>query len=255
MNTLSAVIITRDEAANIGRCLESIKEVADEIIVVDSGSTDATKDICQSFNAQFLHRDWSGYGDQKNFGNSMASSEFILSIDADEALSTELKKSILANKTKGFQAHSYSFNRLTNYCGQWIKHGGWYPDRKTRLWKKGLTSWEGNIHEKLVLEIKDTQHLEGDLLHYSYPNMETHIERSIYYARLGASKMYASEKRVSIFKLIFSPAFTFFRKYFLRMGILDGYYGYVIAKNASFYNFYKYALLRSYWKQHKPKQS
>ena len=254
MKTISAVIITRNESTNIARCLESIREIADEIIVVDSGSTDSTKDICLSYGVKFVYRDWSGYGDQKNFGNAMAISDYILSIDADEALSETLRNNILKQKKNGFQAHAYSFNRITNYCGQWIKHGGWYPDIKTRIWKNGIAKWKGNIHETLVLEKEGTLHLKGDLLHYSYPDMETHIQRSIYYAQLGAEKMYVSGKQVSIFKLIYGPAFSFFRKYFLKLGFLDGYYGFVIAKNASFYNFYKYALLRSYHKQNKSVQ-
>lgn len=255
MNKITAVIITRNEASNIGRCIESIKDVVDEIIVIDSGSTDKTKEICLSFNAKFISRDWTGYGDQKNYGNSIAEGEYILSIDADEVLSEILKRSIAEAKKKGFNAHSYSFNRLTNYCGQWIKHGGWYPDKKIRLWQKDKAKWQGNIHEILVLEKLDTVHLPGDLLHYSYPDMETHIQRSIYYAKLGAEKMYASGKKINILKLIYSPTFTFIRKYILRLGFMDGYYGYVIAKNASFYNFYKYALLMSYYKQKKNKVS
>lgn len=255
MHTISAVIITRNEASNIERCLASIADLVNEIIVVDSGSTDKTEEICIQFNATFLHREWSGYGEQKNYGNGLATGDYILSIDADEALSETLKKNIREAQLVGFANLSYSFNRITNYCGQWIKHGGWYPDVKTRLWKKGMAKWVGNIHEKLVLDKEDTRHLIGDLYHYSYPDMETHITRSIAYAQLGAKKMYDSGKNVSVLKLIYGPAFTFFRKYILRLGILDGYYGFVIAKNASFCNFYKYALLRNYWKLNKTLKS
>lgn len=255
MNTISAVIITRNEESNIGRCLRSLVGLADEIIVVDSGSTDNTKEICLSFQANFLFHKWPGYGEQKNYGNDHAKCDYILSIDADEAISEELKKSILAEKSGGFTKQVYSFNRLTNYCGKWIKHGGWYPDRKPRLWKRETAHWEGNIHERLVFVNPQVKNLNGDLLHFSYPNMETHIRRSIEYAELGARKLYDSGKQTTLFKLLFSPAFTFFRKYFLRAGFLDGYYGFVIAKNAAFYNFYKYALLKSYWRQSKKERS
>ena len=135
MRKLTAVIIAYNEARNIKRCIASLLNVADEIVVVDSYSTDATPSICKGLGVQFHQRDWKGYSKQKNYGNGLASNDWILSIDADEALSEKLKKSILHEKENG-KSYNYSFNRLTNYCGKWIHYCGWYPDTKIRMFNE-----------------------------------------------------------------------------------------------------------------------
>jgi len=190
MNRISAVIITQNESRNIGRCLVSLKDIADEVVVVDSGSTDDTESICREMGATFQHHDWEGYSGQKNYAETLATGEWILSIDADEALSDELRESLLLLKTSKAAADTvYSFCRLTNYCGTWIKHCGWYPDEKIRLWRKGICEWDGVVHEELKFHTPvKRQHLNGDLLHYSYYSVEEHAARQVRYATLAAEK-------------------------------------------------------------------
>ena len=148
MNKISAVIITKNEQKNIRRCLNSLEGVVDEIIVVDSYSTDDTEKICKEFDIRFVKKEFEDYSNSKNYGNSMAKHPFILSLDADEAISEELKESLALVKSD-FKQDGYSFNRRTNYCGQWIYHCGWYPDVKLRLFRKSKAKWEGKIHEIL----------------------------------------------------------------------------------------------------------
>lgn len=244
---LSAVIITKNEASNIGRCISSLEGIADEIVVVDSFSTDNTKEICTSKNVVFLEREFVDYSDSKNFGNDHTSGDWILSIDADEELSKELKQSIKAIKQAPKEA-VYLINRLTNYCGSWIKYCGWYPDAKTRLWKKGTAKWEGTIHEKLKSSLPIVP-LKGDLLHYSYPSLTFHLNKINHFTDFMAQEMYDKGKIPSLFKLILSPPFKFIKKYFLQLGILDGYAGFVVSVMAAYYVFVKYAKLNSLHKK------
>lgn len=246
MVSITAVIITQDEERNIGRCLESLKGVADEIVVVDSGSTDSTEAICQSAGVRFVHHDWAGYSEQKNYANSIATNPWLLSIDADEALSPELRTSLFALKEKGLDSGTvYSVNRLNNYCGQWIRHCGWYPDSRVRLWHKDAASWSGLVHEELryskpVRQVK----LNGDLLHYSFYSFDDYARRQIHYASLAAHKAHQSGKKVSPLGVWFRPGWTFFRNYILKGGFMDGHAGYVICRMSAFYTFMKYAGLR-----------
>ena len=143
---ISAVIISHNEERNIRRCLESVQSVADEIVVVDSLSEDKTEEICNEFNVKFVKQQWLGYSEQKNLANNLATNDWILSIDADEELSEELKKSILELKNNNISDDNvFSMNRLTNYCGHWIRHCGWYPDRKIRIWNRNVGMWKGEI--------------------------------------------------------------------------------------------------------------
>jgi (heptosyl)LPS beta-1,4-glucosyltransferase len=239
-NYISAVIITHNEERNIARCLNSLKGLADEIIVVDSFSSDQTKEICRSFSVNFISHEWEGYSGSKNFGNNQARYSWILSLDADEAISPELSNSLLEQKSKGFNA-AYKFNRLTNYCGHWVRYGGWYPDKKIRLFHKDQASWKGNfVHEELVVnEGIPVEELKGDILHYSYYTIEEHLERSEKYARLGAEKI-ASKKTTSFLKPYLSAATRFIQMYLLKAGFLDGYYGWKIATITSREVFLKY---------------
>lgn len=244
MEKISAVIITKNEEKNIAGCLKSLQGIADEIIVVDSFSTDRTKEICLEYGARFEVRTFTDYSDQKNFGNNLAQFPFIFSIDADEHVSEELKTSILEIK-KSDGKSVYQVNRLTNYCGHWIRHSGWYPDAKLRLWRKGDAEWKGNVHETLVVaEGVQTKALHGDLLHYSFPNIATHVDRLNRYTDMMAQQMLDQGKKANIFKIIFSPIFDFLKKYFLQGGILDGYYGFVICIMSAYYRFLKYIKLR-----------
>jgi glycosyltransferase involved in cell wall biosynthesis len=228
---LSAVIITYNEQENIGRCVESLYEVADEILVLDSFSEDKTKDICQSLGVRFEQRDWRGYSDTKNYANSLAKGDYIISLDADEALSPLLRDSILDAKRQGMQDRAFSMNRLNNYCGRWIKHGDWYPDKKVRIFKKEAGHWQGSIHEKLVLTAETKiSDLPGDLLHFAYPAISLHLQKSRHYAHLVAlSDFERGKKRTLVYHGLIKPLYLFVRSYFIKLGFLDGYYGLVIA--------------------------
>lgn len=147
MEGISAVIITQNEERNIVRCLRSLQGIADEVVVVDSGSTDQTESLCRAAGARFISHPWESYSAQKNFADSQATQPWTLSLDADEALSPALRQSLLQLKQRGMDCGTaYAFNRLSNYCGSWIKHCGWYPDRKTRLWPTGAAEWDGVVH-------------------------------------------------------------------------------------------------------------
>lgn len=242
--TLSVVIITFNEERNIARCLNSIEGLADEIIVVDSHSTDKTEEICRNFGVRFFSRDWEGYAAAKNFGNAKAQSNYILSLDADEALSEELRNAIRGEKERGFSG-AYAFNRLTNYCGQWIKHSGWYPDRKTRIWPTNRATWEGElVHEVLKIEQMPVKILKGDLLHYSYYSQEEHEKQIEKYTDFSARKAYNRGAKSSYFKIFYKTVFKFLRDYIFKLGFLDGSAGFTICRLSARAKYLKYAKLR-----------
>ena len=193
MLKLSVVIITFNEERNIKRCLDSVVEFADEILVLDSFSVDQTKNIIQQykFPIQLFEKQFSGYGDSKNFLEQKASSDFIFSIDADEEVDEKLRLSILQEKQNDFPAEIYSVKRLNNYCGKWIFHGGWNPDVKTRLWKKGIAYWDSaEVHETLVFkESAMKKRLQGDLKHYSYSTQQDHLIKIEKYSEKGALQL------------------------------------------------------------------
>lgn len=203
MTPISAVIITFNEERNIAPCLESLAGVADEIIVVDSFSTDATAEICRSYNVNFVQHPFENYADQKNFGNSLAQHAFILSLDADEVLSDTLKESVLKWKKSGSNKAMQVY-RLTNYCGKWIKHCGWYPDAKYRLFDKSKARWAGEkVHEFLDIDAEVPKgKLDGDLLHYSYHSIRQHIDTINKYSELKAEIMFENGKSVSLIKIL-----------------------------------------------------
>lgn len=229
MPKITAVIITLNEERNIDRCLRSVAPVADEIIVVDSGSTDSTSDICRRYHATFVYREWQGYAAAKNYGNTLASHDYILSIDADEALSDELAASVLNRKER--LEGRYSFNRLTSYCGRWIYHCGWYPDEKVRLFDRRTTRWEGGyVHETLVSEEHEpVARLAGDLYHYSFGSIDDHVRKIHTYSTLAAQKLYAEGRRSSVAGLLLDPPLVFVQKYIIRQGWRDGFEGLVIS--------------------------
>ncbi|TAE00032.1 MAG: glycosyltransferase family 2 protein [Bacteroidetes bacterium] len=241
---LSVVIITKNEERNIGRCLESLQKIADEIIVIDGFSIDQTQKICEKYGVKFVQNTWLGYSETKNFGNSLAKHDYILSLDADEALSEELQKSLILLKKNGFSADSYQMNRLTSYCGQWIKHCGWHPDRKLRLWNKNKGFWQGIIHEKVEMQSPKIEFLQGNILHWSYYNISEHIQKANVYSSLGAENNFKNGKKGSIFKILFSPLIKFLKSYVLQTGFLDGFYGFVICSIASYETFLKYLKTR-----------
>lgn len=242
MRKLTAVIITFNEARNIKRCVASLQGVADEIVVVDSFSTDATPSICKGLGVQFHQREWKGYSKQKNYGNGLASNDWILSIDADEAISDELKRSILNEKENG-KDHNFSFSRLTNYCGRWIHHSGWYPDTKVRMFNRTKDDWQGEVHERLTVVPETVKKLKGDLLHYSYHSVSDHVKRADTYSSLGATELFENGREASLVKLLFNPWLKFNKMYFIKLGMLDGMEGFAIALITAYGTFLKYIKL------------
>ena len=192
MHTLSVVIITFNEEKKIGQCLDSVKDIADEIIVVDSNSTDATEEICRQYDVKFVTQKWLGYSEQKNLADNLATCDLIFSIDADEALSDELKKSIQTLKEIQIADNEvFSMNRLNNFWGRWIKRCGYYPENKVRIWRRGFAQWEGLIHEWLKYESEPKKTLlNGDLLHYSYDSPEAFKKQLFHFAELNAQSYY-----------------------------------------------------------------
>lgn len=228
---LSVVIITFNEERNIARCITSVKELCEEVIVVDSGSTDTTVSIAQRLGASVTHRAWTNYSDQKNHANDLAKGGHILSLDADEAVSTALRSSILKARGKGLKG-AYSMHRLTNYCGTWVRHGGWYPDTKVRLFPKGGARWTGeHVHERLKIDPSvPVTLLQGDLHHYSFYSVPEHERQAERFARLAAQGLHAQGKTSGLMQRFFSPLSRFIQGYVLRGGFLDGRAGLTIAR-------------------------
>ena len=240
MIKLSAVIITLNEEKNIRRCIESLKPVADEILVVDSLSTDKTKEICQELGVRFVEQKFLGYVEQKNFALRLATYDHVLSLDADEALDGVLQKEIQLIK-QDFQCDGYEFNRLTMYNGFWVRHCGWYPDTKLRIVKKAQAHWVGNNPHD-ALEVSGTiAHIKGDLLHYSYDSISAHILQTNKFSTIEAQSLFSRGKRATMLKLVTRPPFQFFKDYILRKGFLDGRYGFIICFVNSLYVLLKYA--------------
>ena len=246
MHKISAVIITLNEERNIKRCLESIVPVADEIIVVDSLSTDATKEICSTYHVRFVPHQWEGYANTKNYANTLANNELILSIDADEALSPKLAQSIKALRERNIAPNEvFSMNRLNNYCGRWIKGCGLYPDTKIRIWPNGFAQWEGLVHEWLNFKEKPkTTFLEGDLLHYSWETPDAFRKQQFHFAELGAQSYFDCGKKTGTLPWIFSPSINFVRTFFIKGGFLYGKTGFNICRTIMKANRHKYNVLR-----------
>lgn len=246
MPALSVVIITFNEERNIARCLDSLGGVADEVVVVDSFSTDQTESICRMRGVRFVQHPFGGHIEQKNYALSQAAHPHVLSLDADEALSDELRTAIAAAKHH-WPAEGYTMNRLTNYCGQWIRHSGWYPDRKLRLFDRRLGRWGGtNPHDRVEMSPDiSIQHLPGDLLHYSYYSVAEHLGRARKYAAIAAAAMREQGKRGTWAHVLFSPILKFLRNYLLKGGFRDGGAGWTICRIAALETYWKYrALLR-----------
>ena len=250
MMKISATIITLNEEDKIRQCLESLSEVADEIVVVDSLSTDSTKAICEEFGVRFIEQKWLGYSEQKNLANRLASHDWILSIDADEALSDDLKKSILEIKAISGQLSTvsnvvYSFNRLNNYCGKWIYHSGFYPDKKIRIWNRNIGKWEGLIHEVIKFNTKIKEHhLKGDLLHYSYSKPEDFERQLFKFAEMRAQHYFEKGKKNAGLLSIVSPIYYFIQHYIIRLGFLDGREGFTMCRVGAKATRHKYLKLK-----------
>jgi glycosyltransferase involved in cell wall biosynthesis len=245
MAKLSATIITFNEEKKIGRCLQSLKGVVDEIVVVDSLSTDKTKEICISYQVLFIENPFPGYIEQKNFALSKATHTHVLSLDADEYLSEELANSILKEKERNFPSDGYTMNRYNFYCGKWVRHGTYYPDRKLRLLNTQKGKWGGqNPHDKIIMqEGARLQQLKGDLCHYTYQSIEEHNKQTDRFSTIAAKALFDKGKTGSYIKLLLNPAWAFLKGYIIKLGFLDGFAGYMIARFTAIQSFLKYAKL------------
>lgn len=246
MHTLSVVIITYNEEKNIGRCIESVRGIADEIIVVDSFSDDDTVNIALSMGALVKQSKFDGYITQKNKAISMAANDYVLLLDADESVSKELAENILIAK-KDFRFRAYSMKRCSIFCGKFIKHGLWYPDKKLRLFDKRYGSCGGlNPHDRIIMKEKSgaVKLLKGDLLHYTFDNLEEYRLRNEEVSMVAAQSIYEAGISKSRLKIIFSPLWAFINGYILRLGFLEGYTGFVIAVHTAQQSFLKYRKLR-----------
>lgn len=255
MKALSVVIITFNEEANIGRCISSVNTIADEVIVLDSWSTDQTVAIARSYGATVYQEKFRGYIGQKNFAMQLATNDFILSLDADEALDETLVQSIALAKRSG-DLVAYKMNRCTNYCGRFIRHGLWYPDPKIRLFDRRMARWGGlNPHDKIILDPPvPTRKLKGNILHYSFTTPDDLVWQNNRLSSISAASLYASGKKSNWFKILLRPAWAFFNGYILRRGFLDGADGFAIAVNTSYQVFLKYSKLYRL-QQAKPKKA
>ena len=243
---ISVVIITYNEQQNIARCLDSVLAIANDIVVVDSFSEDKTAQICQSYpQVRFVQHVFEGHIEQKNYAITQAKYPHILSLDADECLSEQLIQSIQQVKQQ-FTATGYYLNRLNNYCGTWIRHGDWYPDRKLRLWDSRCGKWGGsNPHDKFELQANSSSaQLKGNLLHYSFSSIAQHIEQINKFSGIAAKQLHQKGKQATCYHLLVKPWFKFFKSYILRLGFLDGYYGYVVCRNSAHALFLRYAKLK-----------
>ncbi len=242
MNRFTVTVITLNEAHNLPRALASIAEVADEIVVVDSGSTDGTCEVAHQHGARVLTRPFTDYSDQKNYAAAQAAHNWIFSLDADEELNAELEASLRRWKESEPRAVAYRMRRRAHYLGDWIRHSGWYPDPKLRLYRRDRARWVGALHEKLEVE-GTTEWLEGELLHYTVSTLDEHARSVRRYTTLAARQLYEQGRRRWLLPLLVASPWAFVRTLVFRLGILDGHRGFLIAVMAAYYVFLKYRKL------------
>lgn len=241
--TVSAIVVCFNEERNIGACLDSLRW-CDEIVVVDSFSTDRTVEICRRYTDRIVQRNWSGYRDQKAFAHSLATKDWVLLVDSDERVSPELKDEI--SDTLSSQDNTYagfSVPRLVFYLDRWWWRGGWYPDYDVRLFRRDRATWGGTEpHEKIVVD-GNVRRLRNPLYHFSYRDMADHVQRINQFTSISARELFTERRRWRLSDALFRPAFRFFRSYILKRGFLEGFAGFYVALIASVYVFLKYAKL------------
>ena len=246
---ISVVIIAFNEEKRLEPALKSVEGVASEIVVVDAHSTDETVKLARRYGAKVFERKWTNFADQKNFANAQAAGPWILSLDADERLSPQLRGELLDLRRTEPDGAGFSMPRQVYYLGRWIRHSGWYPDRKVRLFRKDRAAWEGDyVHERLVLR-GSVRGLRGPIHHFTYDSISAHVARINTFSALGAQKLYARGKKGRFIHLLVLPAARFLKSYFLKLGILDGFPGLVIAALNGYAVFLRYAKLREIWKK------
>ena len=232
MQPLSVAIITYNEEKNILHCLKTLKGIVDEIVVIDSFSTDNTKAICLEWGVRFIEKQFTGYGLQKRYATDQATHDHVINLDADEFLSEALIISIQEEKSKNFPYDGYTMNRLNRFGDQWIRHGSWYPDRKLRLFNRKKGNWTDKIvHEDLQMQPGSTlKHLKGDLMHNAYKNSSEYKLKNEKYSSLSAQSLFMNGKKTNVFNLLMNPVWAFVKSYFILLGFLDGRNGFIIAK-------------------------
>lgn len=239
---LSVVIITKNEEDIIGQCLEAVSELSDDIIIIDSGSTDTTEAICLSKGARFFSHEWKGYSGNKNYGIDQARHDWVLSIDADEILNSELITAI--HKTlEAPVADAYNISFKNVFLGKELNYGSWQRESHVRLFRKKNIRWEGEIHEKLTLGEAKIDSIYGHIQHYSIRTLEQYINKKNIYTTLAAEEMYNRGKKSGFIKIFLSPVFHFFRDYIIKLGFLDGFQGFVLATESAHYVYLKYSKL------------
>ncbi len=244
MEPFSAVIIACNEEDYIGRCLESLQGLADEVIVVDSFSTDATEAVCKAFNVRFIQHPFEGYIEQKDWALSIARNKWVLSLDADEALSDELKKEIISTM-QAPRYDGYIMNRRNNYCGKWLRFSGWYPDRHLRLFDASKGKWGGlNPHDKFILfPGASTAWLRGDILHWNIKTTEEHRLKMENFSTIGANELFRKGQKASLFTALVHSSWSFFNSYVLRGGFLEGKTGFDVCRISAWGCWLKYMKL------------
>ena len=241
MLSISTVVITYNEEENIARCLKSVARFSDEILVVDSHSTDRTVEIARELGARIIQRDWPGYDKQRQFAINNAKHEWVFSIDADEEISTRLCDEI---QKLDFAHDGYEMPRPVWYLNRWIKHGVWYPGYILRLFRKECARVSENpVHESVIVSGR-TARLRGDLLHYSYRDLEHHLDKMNDFTSISAQEMAARRKRAGVLRILLYPYLEFFKTYVIKRGFLDGFAGFQVSLLHAYYVFLKYAKLR-----------
>lgn len=245
MPKISAVIITFNEEKYIERCITSLEGIADEIVVVDSFSNDRTEEICGRHNLAFSKHKFEGYVEQKNYAMSLATYPWVLSLDADEALSKESGKSVLEIKEDP-KYDGYIFNRLNNYCGKWLRHSRWYPDRHLRLFNRTKGRWAGiNPHDRFILNSgSKRKRLKGDILHLNYESIGEHVDKINMFSTISANEYFRAGRKAGLLTAHLHMGWSFFRSFILTGGFLDGYHGYMGCMITAMGSYLKYAKLR-----------
>ena len=247
---LTVTVITYNEADHIQHALESVAW-ADEIIVVDSGSTDGTVDLARPLATQVIVRGWPGYSEQKNFAADSASNDWVLSIDADERVTPDLAAEIRALMSRGPEARGYRIKRVSRYLGRWIRTTDWFPDYQLRLYDRRAGRWNGlRIHESFRLTDGSPARLQGELHHHAYRDISHHLKKIDSYTTLIAQQSYEQGRRTNIVALALHPSFAFVRNYVLRRGVTDGAAGFVISGLNAYYVFLKLAKLWELQRKH-----
>ncbi|WP_245576722.1 glycosyltransferase family 2 protein [Eisenibacter elegans] len=247
MSQISAVIITFNEARHIEACIASLLPVADEILVLDSFSTDNTPALAKAMGATVVQRAWEGYSASKNYANQLATHDYVLSLDADERLSEALQAEILALKPQLANYDAYRMRRLNNYCGHWIRYGNWYPEIKLRLWHKQKGAWQGLVHEAVVMASPaKSLLLKQHLLHYNYATITEHLSQINKFTDLSAQDYHQrGKKKYVLFFILFSPLLAFWKSFLVKRGFWDGYYGFLVSMMEAYATFLKYVKLKA----------